>query len=48
MPLFSLTISTMEYYSAIKNGINVICKKMDGTGDHHFEKANLSPVLTDL
>jgi hypothetical protein len=27
----------MEYYSAIKNDI-AICRKMDGTEDHHVEQ----------
>jgi hypothetical protein len=29
----------MEYYSTIKNEIiSKVCRKMDGTGDHHVEQ----------
>jgi hypothetical protein len=28
---------TMEYYSARKKNEIVICRKMDGTGDHFLE-----------
>jgi hypothetical protein len=33
-------IYTMEYYSAVKKDENnVICRKMDGSGDHHVRQS---------
>jgi hypothetical protein len=31
----------MEYYSITKKNEIVICRKMDGTGDHHVNKPYL-------